>query len=280
MAMQKIVNRYQARGVAGDKSSMDESIYTAINPFADGDVTVGTFVFDGTDPVMQASNSGTIISAGTETDALSVTPTTGDAVTSNINIVHSGLSMMLAVSAGSFDQTSQTHASVTGVMTLPIGAIADGSVKVGTTEIATIAGGVVTLASSPVFTGTSAKMTFTAASIANSALSLTFTTEWTATTTSGLKGFVERVQSYVFSNIWDDGTMTVSNGQILTVAEKGKYWAKTTTAATYGQKVFASNTDGTIATGSGAAPAGYTDTGWKVKTPGAVGDVIIISNWE
>ena len=53
---------------------------------------------------------------------------------------------------------------------------------------------------------------------------------------------------------------------------------KTTTAATVGQKVFASNTTGEIATGAaGATAAGFTETEFKVASIGDVGELIKIT---
>lgn len=90
-------------------------------------------------------------------------------------------------------------------------------------------------------------------------------------------GFVERVINYVNYDVFEDGTLTVPEGAALTVAVKGDYWAVSSTAATVGQSVLASTADGSISTGT--ADATHLDTGWKVKTPGAVGEPIIISNW-
>jgi hypothetical protein len=60
----------------------------------------------------------------------------------------------------------------------------------------------------------------------------------------------------------------------------GDFWAKSLTVATVGQKVFASNTDGTVKTGAaGATVAGYTETKWTVGSAGAANDLIKISTW-
>lgn len=91
-------------------------------------------------------------------------------------------------------------------------------------------------------------------------------------------GFVERVINYVNYNIMEDGTLTVSEGSALTVAVRGDYWAVSSTAATVGQAVLASTEDGSVSTGT--ADATHLDTGWVVKTAGAAGDVILISNWN
>lgn len=90
-------------------------------------------------------------------------------------------------------------------------------------------------------------------------------------------GFVERVITYVNYDVFSDGTLVVPEGANLTVAVRGDYWATSTTAATVGQKVLASTADGSISTGT---PDGtHLDTGWVVKTPGGIGEPIIISNW-
>lgn len=91
-------------------------------------------------------------------------------------------------------------------------------------------------------------------------------------------GFVERVINYINTDVLSDGSLIVPQGSNLTVAVKGDYWAVSTTAATVGQSVLASTADGSISTGT--ADSDHIDTGWKVKTPGAIGEPIIISNWS
>lgn len=59
MGLQKQVNLYRAAGVQGDKATPNQSIYFPKQMVAEGDVTVGTFVFYGTDASKQASNSKT-----------------------------------------------------------------------------------------------------------------------------------------------------------------------------------------------------------------------------
>lgn len=90
-------------------------------------------------------------------------------------------------------------------------------------------------------------------------------------------GFVERVINYVNHDVFSEGTLIVPASSALTVAVKGDYWAVSTTAAAVGQAVLASTADGSISTGT--ADAAHLDTGWTVKTPGAAGECIIISNW-
>lgn len=89
-------------------------------------------------------------------------------------------------------------------------------------------------------------------------------------------GFVERVINYYNYDLASPGTMEIPAGSTLTVAVRGDYYAVSSTAAKVGDKVLASKTDGSIITGDGDG----IDTGWIVKTPGAKGELIIISNWN
>lgn len=67
MGLQKQVNLYRAAGVQGDKATPNQSIYFPKQMVAEGKVTVGTFVFYGTDASKQASNSKT---GGTAADII------------------------------------------------------------------------------------------------------------------------------------------------------------------------------------------------------------------
>lgn len=70
MGLQKQVNLYRAAGVQGDKATPNQSIYFPKQMVAEGDVTVGTFVFYGTDASKQASNSKTGGTGGTAADLI------------------------------------------------------------------------------------------------------------------------------------------------------------------------------------------------------------------
>lgn len=59
MGLQKQVNLYRAAGVQGDKATPNQSIYFPKQMVAEGDVTVGTFVFYGTNASKQATNTKT-----------------------------------------------------------------------------------------------------------------------------------------------------------------------------------------------------------------------------
>ena len=76
---------------------------------------------------------------------------------------------------------------------------------------------------------------------------------------------------------------TVPKGFPVSVAVKGDFAVITRTAATVGQSVFAVLADGTIKTDTaGVTVDGAVETDYKVVNingGGAVGDIIVISNW-
>ncbi|MEX3614244.1 MAG: hypothetical protein VB141_10945 [Burkholderia gladioli] len=91
-------------------------------------------------------------------------------------------------------------------------------------------------------------------------------------------GFVHREQQGLITIFLMESTMIVPKGLAVTLHNLGDFWAKTGTVATIGQKVFASNTDGSVQTGAaGATVAGYTETKWNVASAGAAGDLIKIT---
>lgn len=80
----------------------------------------------------------------------------------------------------------------------------------------------------------------------------------------------------------ESASNTVPKGFPVSVAVKGDFAVVTRTAATVGQSVFAVLADGTIKTGTGDAVEGAVKTDYKVVNingGGAVGDIIVISNW-
>jgi len=60
MALQTVVNKELAVGVAGDLVNVTDKMYTAVNPIAETDVTAGCFVCQGTDALKQCKLGGTI----------------------------------------------------------------------------------------------------------------------------------------------------------------------------------------------------------------------------
>lgn len=81
----------------------------------------------------------------------------------------------------------------------------------------------------------------------------------------------------------ESASNTVPKGFPVSVAVKGDFAVVTGTAATVGQSVFAVLTDGSIKTDTaGQIVAGAVETDYKVVNingGGAVGDIIVISNW-
>lgn len=81
----------------------------------------------------------------------------------------------------------------------------------------------------------------------------------------------------------ESASNTVPTGFPVSVAVKGDFAVITGTAATVGQSVFAVLEDGSIKTGKkGDTVEGAVETDYKVVNingGGAVGDIIVISNW-
>lgn len=75
-------------------------------------------------------------------------------------------------------------------------------------------------------------------------------------------GFVHRDMNALITQWLGSSSMNIPVGQPVTLMSAGDFWAKTATAATVGQKVYASYTDGSISTGpTGTPPAGAAVTG-------------------
>lgn len=94
-------------------------------------------------------------------------------------------------------------------------------------------------------------------------------------------GIVERNLSYVNYNLLDGGTLVLPEHAPLNTVRRGDLYAVASTAATKGQKVFATLADGSIQTGAaGATISGAIETPWEVTEGGAAGELITISNWS
>lgn len=93
-------------------------------------------------------------------------------------------------------------------------------------------------------------------------------------------GFIHRDHQALNYALLSESTMTIPEGYGVTVHNNGDFWVRTTTAATVGQKVFASNLDGTIATDTaGATVADHTETKWTVASPADADELIKITSW-
>jgi hypothetical protein len=94
------------------------------------------------------------------------------------------------------------------------------------------------------------------------------------------RGFVAfELQATITAWLAENGSV-IPAGMPVTLYDQGDFWVKTLTAPTVGQKVFASNTDGSVKTGAaGATISGYTETKWFVDSPALINELIKISSW-
>lgn len=92
-------------------------------------------------------------------------------------------------------------------------------------------------------------------------------------------GFVNRADNIGVITTFGDGYgFNVPAGYQITLYNAGDFWVETGTAATVGQKVFASTTDGTVHTAAaGATVTGYVETPFYVASPGAANSLIKMS---
>ena len=282
MALQSTVNTAYAKGVAGDmvNPGSGQNVFTPINPIADGPVNVGSFVFPGSDPYTQASNAATVENAGSDTYAIACTPSAGTAVSGNVTVANDGSQLILQSSVGSINQTASGATSGTATVSIPVGADFAGSITLAGHTVGTVADGSASVGSDQTATGTNSSVTVSAVSYDGNVITVTFTATWTATTKgTAVMGFVVRVLEYPNYNLTSEGTLQVPSGYGLSVAVKGAFYAVSTTAATVGQAVFASETDGSISTDEvGGSVSGSVETDFIVKQGGAAGDLIVISN--
>ena len=94
-------------------------------------------------------------------------------------------------------------------------------------------------------------------------------------------GFVHRDQQTLITTYLAGSTMVAVAGSPITIFSQGAFWAKTGTIATIGQKVFASQTDGSIVTdAAGTTVAGFVETPFYVSSAGAVDEIIQISSFN
>ena len=277
MALQSYVNKDYALGVPGDMVNPGEgqNVFTPVNPIADGDVNVGSFVFPGADPYTMASNSATVDMSGSDTYAVAATPSSGEPVTGHVTVANDGLDISLQSTVGAINNTSAN-----GTLTIPVGADFEGTVTLGGKTIATVTSGSVSPGSDLTATGTNSTVTVSKTEYSGTDIVITFPVAWTAQGTgTAVMGFVVRVQMYPNYLLNSPGTLTVPSGSALSVAVRGDFYAISKTEATIGQKVFASTTDGSISTdAAGGSVSGSVETDFTVKRGGAAGELIVIGN--
>lgn len=92
-------------------------------------------------------------------------------------------------------------------------------------------------------------------------------------------GFVLRANQALITGYLQEASMVIPSGMPVVPMVKGDYFCKiTVSAATPGQKAFASLTDGSMQPGTaGATIVGYVETPFIISQGGAVGELAIIS---
>jgi len=99
--------------------------------------------------------------------------------------------------------------------------------------------------------------------------------------TAAPDGYVHRELQALIANLYDETTMVIPGGYMVSLFAAGDFFAVSTTATTRGQKVFASTTTGSISTGAaGATIAGSVETPFYVATTNAAGETIKITTWD
>lgn len=94
------------------------------------------------------------------------------------------------------------------------------------------------------------------------------------------QGFVSREGQALITDWMGNASMLIPAGMAVDLKTRGDFIVKTTTAATIGQKIFASLTDGTISTGTaGATIAGSVETIFTVGSAGAANEIIKMGTW-
>lgn len=94
-------------------------------------------------------------------------------------------------------------------------------------------------------------------------------------------GFVHR-DGQASITVWlGQASNLIQPGREVTLMVAGDFWARTSTAATRGQKIFASLTTGQIQTGAaGATISGYIETPFKAGSACDANELVKISTWS
>lgn len=87
---------------------------------------------------------------------------------------------------------------------------------------------------------------------------------------NGILGFVRRDNTALISQYLAESSMRIPAGFIITLYDKGDFWARFEGEATVGQKVFASTKDGSVVAAD-TAPADAVDTGFVVASNAEAG---------
>lgn len=99
--------------------------------------------------------------------------------------------------------------------------------------------------------------------------------------TGAPSGFVNRDGQASITTWLGQASNVIQEGREVTLMTAGDFWARTSTAATRGQKIFASLTTGQVQTGAaGATISGYVETPFKAGSVCAANELVKISTWS
>ena len=94
-------------------------------------------------------------------------------------------------------------------------------------------------------------------------------------------GFVHREGQASITTWLAQASQLIQPGREVTLMTRGDFLARTSTASTVGQKIFASLTTGQICTGAaGATIAGYVETSFYAGSAVAAGELVMITTWN
>lgn len=94
-------------------------------------------------------------------------------------------------------------------------------------------------------------------------------------------GFVLRDGQASITAWLGEASMLIQPGREVTLVTAGDLWARTSTAATRGQKIFASLTTGQVQTGAaGATISGYVETVFSAGSACDANELVKISTWS
>lgn len=101
------------------------------------------------------------------------------------------------------------------------------------------------------------------------------------TGTGAPSGFVNRDGQASITTWLGQASNLIQSGREVTLMVAGDFWARTSTAATRGQKIFASLTTGQVQTGAaGATISGYVETPFKAGSACEANELVKISTWS
>lgn len=99
-----------------------------------------------------------------------------------------------------------------------------------------------------------------------------------AVTGSQPVGFVSRSSNIAYITDWLGGSsMLIPSGKEITLHDKGDFYVQLKVASTINQKVFASNTDGSISLATTDTLAGHFNTGFVVAIGAVANDLTVIT---